>query len=605
MYVQVSDPYNGQKMIKEVIRSDGKNINLQNAWLSKTKNTNAQAWEYYFNLFDGNTTVLYTVVFDDKNTGPNPPVLEFISDCTKIEGQRLSFIVRASDLDGTIPILSVSPLPAGATFVDKKDRSGLFDWAPAIGQVGKYEITFRASDGALEDNQMVTITVQPEAVDSDHDGMSDAWEIQYFGNLSRNGTGDYNGNGISDLDEYKNGSGPVKGEAPGVPVIISPLQGQEVLTLQPELSIQNNANPDGAALKYEFEVYSDEQLSNLVTSAVVNETETNTKWIVTGALQDNTLYYLRVRATDDSRFSQWAYGSFFANTANDIPGSFKVSYPSEGKEADILTPRLEVTNSRDVDKDKLVYVFEVYADSALTDKVASVSGITEGENDRILWRVNKELQDNAVYYWKSIVTDEHGVVTETNISSFIVNTANHAPIAPAILAPASQAEVAAVDIELSVNNSSDSDNDTLAYYFEIDKANAFDSSAKRISGALSEGRWMVSGLEDHTEYFWRVKADDGKAESLWTYGSFFVNIVNYAASTPIIKNPAQKAWAVDTLTPILEAAPPIDNDRDIIKYEFELYLDSTLTQRIAGGVSEYLSWVVPVPLTNAVGIIGG
>jgi hypothetical protein len=38
--------------------------------------------------------------------------------------------------------------------------------------------------------------------DSDADGMNDAWEINAFGNLSRDGAGDFDGDGITDLDEY-------------------------------------------------------------------------------------------------------------------------------------------------------------------------------------------------------------------------------------------------------------------------------------------------------------------------------------------------------------------------------------------------------------------
>jgi len=40
--------------------------------------------------------------------------------------------------------------------------------------------------------------------DSDHDGMADNWEVSNFGNLSRNGTGDANNNGYTDLEEYLN-----------------------------------------------------------------------------------------------------------------------------------------------------------------------------------------------------------------------------------------------------------------------------------------------------------------------------------------------------------------------------------------------------------------
>jgi hypothetical protein len=46
------------------------------------------------------------------------------------------------------------------------------------------------------------------ALDSDHDGMPDAWELQYFGSLARNGTGDYDSDGVTDLNEYLGGSDP-------------------------------------------------------------------------------------------------------------------------------------------------------------------------------------------------------------------------------------------------------------------------------------------------------------------------------------------------------------------------------------------------------------
>ncbi len=160
-YVKLPDPYSGQKIIREVVRSEGKYLKPENVWLSKTKNKDTKEWEYYFNLFDANSTGFYTVVFDDKTAVNRPPNLQFIPDYTKTEGQQLSFIVEASDPDGSIPKLSASFLPAGAAFVDKGDGTGLFDWTSQKGQAGKYEVTFRASDGALEDSQKAILTIEP------------------------------------------------------------------------------------------------------------------------------------------------------------------------------------------------------------------------------------------------------------------------------------------------------------------------------------------------------------------------------------------------------------------------------------------------------------
>jgi len=46
-------------------------------------------------------------------------------------------------------------------------------------------------------------------IDSDKDGMPDEWEVKYFGNTSRDGSGDFDGDGVTDLKEYQNGTDPV------------------------------------------------------------------------------------------------------------------------------------------------------------------------------------------------------------------------------------------------------------------------------------------------------------------------------------------------------------------------------------------------------------
>jgi hypothetical protein len=44
--------------------------------------------------------------------------------------------------------------------------------------------------------------------DADEDGLPDAWEIQYFGDLGQNGSGDYDGDWVSNLEEYQLGRNP-------------------------------------------------------------------------------------------------------------------------------------------------------------------------------------------------------------------------------------------------------------------------------------------------------------------------------------------------------------------------------------------------------------
>ena len=44
--------------------------------------------------------------------------------------------------------------------------------------------------------------------DTDNDGMPDAWELSFFGTLSRDGRGDFDGDGMSDVAEFLAGTLP-------------------------------------------------------------------------------------------------------------------------------------------------------------------------------------------------------------------------------------------------------------------------------------------------------------------------------------------------------------------------------------------------------------
>jgi len=599
IYVKLSNPHGGQKELKEVVRSDGKRIKVENAWLTKERNENHE-WEYFFNLFDGNTTGSYTVTFEDAGSHAHAPVLEFVPNRTRVEGEQLSFIVTATDEDGTIPSLTALPLPALATFADQGDGTGIFDWTTAVGQAGRYEVTFTASDGLLEDSQRVVLRVNP-IDDTDGDGMLDAWEMDHFGTLDRDGTGDFDGDGISDLDEFLNGTDPTQvNQAPSTPVIETPEDRAEVVTLQPDLVIENSIDLNGDTVTYEFELYSDEEMTTLVAGALeVPEGTGTTSWIVPGTLSNNTWYFWRVRATDGVSFSLWAYGSFFVNTENDPPGSLQISSPGDTSEVDTPTPLVQVTNSRDVDEDVLTYTFEVY--NTMSTLIASASNIPQGEGGTTFWKVPTVLDDQTLYYWKAVVSDEHGATAETALASFLVNSSNSAPESPVISAPAIGSEVDVQELDLTVDNALDLDGDTVAYFFELDTVETFDSGEKQVSGSILEGvdttSWHVTGLEDNSSYFWRVKASDGSSESAWAVGSFFVNMANEPPATPTLRNPGQRAW-VDTPTPTLSLNPTRDPDHDALTYRFELYGEETLSILLIQKETDILQWTIPPELND-------
>ncbi|MFC1819973.1 hypothetical protein ACFLZG_02670, partial [Thermodesulfobacteriota bacterium] len=50
----------------------------------------------------------------------------------------------------------------------------------------------------------------PSLQDTDGDGLPDGWELFYFGDLSHNGSVDTDSDGLTDLEEYQNGSDPTE-----------------------------------------------------------------------------------------------------------------------------------------------------------------------------------------------------------------------------------------------------------------------------------------------------------------------------------------------------------------------------------------------------------
>lgn len=83
-------------------------------------------------------------------------------------------------------------------------------------EYGRYEIRFATQGQGLSNTDgsasithtvngsvLVVSTVNP-ANDADHDGMDDSWEVEKFGNISRDGSADKDGDGYTDFIEYIN-----------------------------------------------------------------------------------------------------------------------------------------------------------------------------------------------------------------------------------------------------------------------------------------------------------------------------------------------------------------------------------------------------------------
>ena len=311
-------------------------------------------------------------------------------------------------------------------------------------------------------------------------------------------------------------------DAPTAPVITLPANNSEISTTSADIVLINSTDPDSTVLTYYFELDTVMTFdsSGVIRSGSVPEGQGTTTWPVTG-LKDNTQYYVRAKASDGQAESpSWSgVNSFFVNTVNDVPTVPVLANPSNGAGVNLFMPTLSMHNSTDPDKDVLTYEFEVYADSGLTQLVASHSGVPSGINPDATtsWQVPVNLTENQTYYWRARAFDGEAYSDWTTPTSFMVNTANDAPGAPKLHAPSEGSSLATLTPALSVTNAVDPDSDDLTYDFEV---YAGDVLFQSITGVPEDSSGVTSAalstaLSDNTTYRWRARAYDGDRYGVW------------------------------------------------------------------------------------------
>jgi len=335
------------------------------------------------------------------------------------------------------------------------------------------------------------------------------------------------------------------------------------------------------------------------------------RWTADPALTGNTTYYWRALAMDAAGLRRATpLSAFTVDTGNRAPASPKIQYPAIDRQiaqTDLelqvatCTPVLEVTGVTDPDNEPVTGTIEIYADASMAELLVRVENLDVSEDGMLRWTANQALTGNTTYYWRALAIDAAGLQRATPLSSFTVDTGNHAPAAPKIHYPPIDTPIAQTDLELQVANAADADGDGLSYRFEIDTSSAFDSIDKQGSGIIYEGfettGWHVFGLREDTTYYWRVCAADAAAHSLWETGRFFVNRKNDSPAPPVLRNPGEGAW-VGTRLPDLRVVELTDSDSDWLTCRFELSTAPTFETIVAWGETETPHWALTTELSD-------
>jgi PKD repeat protein len=316
-------------------------------------------------------------------------------------------------------------------------------------------------------------------------------------------------------------------EPPTAPTAASPLDGEQVASLTPLLQMGAATDPDGDAITYELEVWDDPSGAELAGAQGLADDGATVEWTVDVPLVEDAWAWLRGRATDEHGLTgPWSPWIGFQPTADEgAPGGLTWVEPLDGDEVG-TSPLLVATGAVDPEGMPVVYVFEVAADdgagavstsapisadgAGLARWDLAADGVTLAEDTWVQARVRAG--DGAVWSpWESI--------------SVFVNSANEAPAAPVLIAPADGAAPGPErPLEFVAAWAADPDLDVLRYDFVVARDEALSDVVFAVSGlaggnATVEGAgevtWPMSAALEAGTLFWSARADDGDVAGPW------------------------------------------------------------------------------------------
>jgi hypothetical protein len=205
---------------------------------------------------------------------------------------------------------------------------------------------------------------------------------------------------------------PAENTAPSVPVLTIPADNK--LCLDNNVSFQWNASTDGQqdAIVYQIQIAKDNAFTQIANTLDNSSLSTSVL-----ALEKNTAYYWRVKATDSKGLSS-AYSSTFkfytAGTAvvNHLPFSPELIAPTINAALNTTTASLK-WNASDVDASD-VLTYDIYLGTA-NPPTAKVSENASSKSFDVT------LQPTTQYYWKIVVKDNKGGETVGQVWKFKTN----------------------------------------------------------------------------------------------------------------------------------------------------------------------------------------
>ncbi len=372
------------------------------------------------------------------------------------------------------------------------------------------------------------------------------------------------------------------------PTLFSPANGTAISVSTPELCVFNSTPNQGCIEPqvYTFEIYSDELLSNLLTTYNdIPEGSGSTCIDLNIMLQSGRFYFWRAKSSNGLSESDWA-GPFYFHSPNTPPTTPGLVLPNDGDTVTSLTPTMSITRASDPDGTDITYEFEI---SIAPDFLSlSSGGQIEDTSSIINWVVSDPLTNLTNYYWRVRTTDGIAYSQYSVTRSFYTESSSqNTPQAPQIHSPADGSTVDSQYPLLTVTNGFDYEGDPLTYDFQVFDQSGVSQIAIGIGiteETTTTGWTVTTPLTNGQSYQWRARCSDGTYYSDWTQLSeFSVDLGVITNNPPTVPNHVSP-YNGETITGTpfsLTIENSVDPENDIITYDFFLSDDPNFSRDLA------------------------
>ncbi|MCS4434334.1 fibronectin type III domain-containing protein [Aquiflexum gelatinilyticum] len=315
--------------------------------------------------------------------------------------------------------------------------------------------------------------------------------------------------------------------APAIPTLSSPADNTTGL----ETSINLTWNPVANAETYAIELSKNPDFSSLE----VNNNSLKANEFTVSGLQEDTSYYWRVKATNSAGSSPYSsVWTFRTVKPIVVPAVPTLLSPSNGAKDLSLSPSLQwnaVTGAK-------TYRIQISKESSFGTILIDNSTLTGNT-----YQANN-LEEGVTYYWRVNAANEAGNSIFSSAWSFQTKISLKAPVAPTLINPSDKSTGLATTLKLSWSAVTGAENYTL----ELSK-NADFSSLVINNNSLKTNEFTVSGLQEDTQYYWRVRATNSAGSSpystVWTFRTVKPIV---APAVPTLLSPSNGAKDVSTTT---------------------------------------------------------